>query len=74
MCYLIAVNLQPVGTIQPTLHSSSASKQYVGVCESEGDLPQRVQFIKSYLQFRHSLQFNKFRGDVTERSGTVHVK
>ena len=32
---------------------------------------QTIKFIKSTLQLRHSLEFNKLRDDVTARSGTV---
>jgi len=32
----LAVNPQPVGTRQPATHSSSASKQHVGMLASEG--------------------------------------
>ena len=43
------------------MHSSLASKQYVGTWVSESDLPQTVKFIKSALQLRHSLKCNKLR-------------
>ena len=55
---LVAV-LQPVGTIQPEMHSSTASKQYISTWASETDFLQTVKFIKSTLQLKHSLKFNK---------------